>query len=85
MWSRDPDPSDDTCVVDFAFLLRDGKTMRGVHDPHTEGLFSRATWVEVLTQAGFAVTATSSGLGEGHASDLFLCRRAKQDVEARTA
>ncbi len=57
MWSRDPDPSDDTCVVDFAFLLRDGKTMRAVHDPHTEG----------------------------HASDLFLCRRAKQDVEARTA
>ncbi len=75
MWTWDPDPSDETYLVDFAFLLRDGSTMTAVHDQHLEGLFSRATWIDVLTEAGFWVTATGSGLGEGHASDLFLCRR----------
>jgi hypothetical protein len=54
MWTWDPDPRDQTYVVDFAYLLReDGQPMRCVHDRHLEGLFERATWLRVLAEVGF--------------------------------
>ena len=53
-WTWDPDPSDTTYVVDYAFLARtaDGK-VRVEHDRHVEGLFARADWVRLLTAVGF--------------------------------
>lgn len=53
-WTWDPDPTDSTCVVDYAYLLRgsDG-SVRVVHDRHTEGLFSRPDWLRLLSAAGF--------------------------------
>jgi SAM-dependent methyltransferase len=52
-WTWDPDPSDDTCLVDYAFLLRetDGSVTM-VHDRHMEGMFPRARWLEWLREAG---------------------------------
>jgi SAM-dependent methyltransferase len=52
-WSRDPDPHDDTYLVDYAFLLRtsDG-TVTVEHDQHIEGLFTRARWLEWFAEAG---------------------------------
>jgi SAM-dependent methyltransferase len=75
MWTRDPDPGDDTYVVDFAFLLRDGATMRCVHDRHVEGLFSRAAWIETLGGAGYEVEAIAGAIQEEPDVELFLCRR----------
>ncbi|MBM4409632.1 MAG: class I SAM-dependent methyltransferase, partial [Chloroflexi bacterium] len=41
-WCWDPDPADDTYVVDYAFLLREADgSVRVVHDRHVEGLFAR--------------------------------------------
>jgi SAM-dependent methyltransferase len=53
-WTWDPDPADTTYLVDYAYLLRgpDGAT-RVEHDRHVEGLFSRAIWLRVLSDAGF--------------------------------
>jgi SAM-dependent methyltransferase len=53
-WSWDPDPTDDTYQVDYAFLLRaaDG-TVTAEHDQHIEGMFPRESWLHWLTQAGF--------------------------------
>ena len=53
-WTFDPDPADTTYVVDYACLLRgpDG-VVRVEHDRHVEGLFSRATWLRLLSEAGF--------------------------------
>jgi hypothetical protein len=52
-WTWDPDPEDDTYVVDYAFLLRDGDgSVRVEHDRHIEGLFSRAQWLEWFAAAG---------------------------------
>lgn len=53
-WTWDPDPSDTTYVTDYGYLLRmeDG-TMRAEHDRHVEGLFARADWLRLLTEAGF--------------------------------
>jgi len=53
-WTWDPDPSDTTYVVDYAYLLRtpDG-AMRVEHDRHVEGLFTREEWLRLLSDAGF--------------------------------
>ena len=40
--------------MDYAFVLRDGDgAVRLVHDRHVEGLFSRADWLRLLSEAGF--------------------------------
>jgi SAM-dependent methyltransferase len=53
-WTWDPDPTDTTYTVDYAYLLRDadGRT-RSIHDRHVEGLFPRHTWLTLLRDAGF--------------------------------
>ena len=53
-WVWDPDPSDTSYLVDYMFALRttDGN-VRVEHDRHVEGLFSRAVWLRLLSEAGF--------------------------------
>lgn len=53
-WVTDPDPTDTTYIVDFAYLLREGDEVpRVVHDRHVDGLFARDRWVELIGEAGF--------------------------------
>ena len=53
-WTWDPDPNDNTYIVDFAYLLRDeGGSVRAEHDRHTFGMFSRADWLRLLSDVGF--------------------------------
>jgi SAM-dependent methyltransferase len=57
-WVWDPDPDDTTYLVDFAYLLRDDTgAVRCEHDRHVCGLFPRATWIELIGDAGFRVEA----------------------------
>lgn len=53
-WSWDPDPTDSSCIVDMAYLLRekDG-SVRVEWDRHVEGLFPRADWLRLLGEVGF--------------------------------
>ncbi len=57
-WTVDPDPSDTTVRTDYLFVLRspDG-AVRTVHDVHVLGLFPEATWLRLLTEAGFDAQA----------------------------
>ncbi|HLK35578.1 MAG TPA: class I SAM-dependent methyltransferase, partial [Polyangiaceae bacterium] len=73
-WKWDPDASDDTYVVDYAFLLREGDHVQSVHDRHVEGLFLKATWIRVLSAVGYRVEAAHRH-DEGRVDDIFLCRR----------
>jgi ubiquinone/menaquinone biosynthesis C-methylase UbiE len=53
-WIWDPDPSDTTYVVDFAYLFQEGgQSTRCVHDRHVQGVFPRATWLRQLEEIGF--------------------------------
>ena len=53
-WVWDPDPTDTTYLVDYAYLLRTpDRNVRVEHDRHVEGLFARADWLRLLSQAGF--------------------------------
>jgi SAM-dependent methyltransferase len=74
MWSWDPDPTDDTCLTEFGFLLREGGEVRAVHDRHVEGLFADAAWVRVLTAAGFDVSPREAASCGG---ELYVCRRGR--------
>jgi SAM-dependent methyltransferase len=52
-WSWDPDPSDTTFEVVYAFVLReaDGATRVEI-DRHSEGLFPEATWLRLMHACG---------------------------------
>ena len=53
-WTWDPDPTDSTFLVDYAYLLREADgSIRSLSDRHTHGLFSREEWFSVLRQEGF--------------------------------
>lgn len=53
-WTWDPDPGDSWHLTEYAFLLRhaDGH-VEVAHETHRQGRFSRATWLQVLGDAGF--------------------------------
>jgi trans-aconitate methyltransferase len=74
-WAWDPDPSDDTYQVEYALLLRDGVSMRAVHDRHVEGLFSRDAWVAILAGAGFSVEVIERPPDTDCTDWLFLGRK----------
>jgi len=74
-WDWDPDPADDTTITEYVFLLRDGTSVRAVHDRHVEGLFSIATWRRALTGAGFQVETVARPLDHESADEVFLCHR----------
>jgi trans-aconitate methyltransferase len=68
-WCWDPEPDDDTYVVDYAFMLRDATGhVRVVHDRHVEGLFSRARWIECFEASGLSAQSTLDPWGR----DVFM-------------
>lgn len=53
-WRWDPDPADNSYVVDYAYLLREGDgSIHVERDRHIEGLFARADWLRLLSEGGF--------------------------------
>lgn len=74
-WVTDPDPSDDTYIVHYGFLLRDQTGVRSAHDRHVEGVFPRALWLATLTAAGFLVETLARPVDESESDEVFLCRR----------
>jgi SAM-dependent methyltransferase len=58
-WTWDPDPDDTWYFDDFAYLLRDADgSVRTIADRHQIGLYTRATWFELLEEAGFTDVRT---------------------------
>jgi hypothetical protein len=77
-WTWDPDPADGSYTVDYAYLLReqDG-SVRVEWDRHVEGLFARADWLRLLSNAGFEPTPVPfdhSELEPGE-YEVFVCRK----------
>jgi SAM-dependent methyltransferase len=72
-WDWDPDPEDDTYLVDFAMLLReeDG-SVRVEHDRHECGVFPRRTWLGLLKEAGFRAESREIHVYDEVASEAFL-------------
>ncbi len=77
-WTWDPDPDDGMYLVDYAYLLREGDGRMTVEwDRHVEGLFPRAEWIRLLTDAGFqprGIPVDHSALEPG-SYEVFAARR----------
>jgi len=75
-WVR-PDPSDQTRhVVDFAYLIREGKQVRVEKDRHVCGLFPKETWLQGLSAAGFDVDVVEPEFEDEPAGQVvFACQR----------
>lgn len=72
-WSWDPDSTDDTCEVAFAFLLREPDGSVSVElDRHEFGVFSRDAWLGWLHDTGFTASSRIDPWGR----DVFVARRA---------
>lgn len=68
-WVWDPDPSDDTYTVDYAFLLRSSNgVVSVVHDRHIEGVFSRVQWLGWFEEAGIPAHSEADSFGR----EIFL-------------
>ena len=71
-WTFDPDPSDTTYTVDFAYLLRESHCpVRVVHDTHVFGIFPRQTWLDLLREIGFEARCVADPWGR----EVFVGRR----------
>lgn len=68
-WVWDPNPSDDTYTVDYAFLPRssDG-AVSVVHNRHIEGIFSRVQWLRWFEDAGIPARTETDPFGR----EIFL-------------
>jgi hypothetical protein len=71
-WTWDPDPHDTTYITDYAYLLRERNgDVRAEYDRHICGVFSRATWLELLEETGFRAEHRE-GVADETAPDIFL-------------
>jgi SAM-dependent methyltransferase len=53
-WTTDPDPTDNTYLSDFVYVLHEaGQPPRCVHEQHEYALFARADWLRLLAEVGF--------------------------------
>ncbi len=75
-WIHDRNVDDTTYHMDFVFLIQEpGQPLRVEHDHHTLGLFSRATWLDLIQASGLQVIDVS--IEDPHAGEheVFVARR----------
>lgn len=73
-WNFDPDPTDNTYVMAFAYLFReaDGRLWAD-SEQHLAGLFGRQVWLDVLSEVGF----TAQAVVDPYERLLFLAKKAR--------
>jgi len=75
-WVFDPTPNDDTYLVDYALLLREGEKTIVEHERHVEGVFSKDTWKRLFSEVGYeARSAQRPRDDEGNQDEIFLLLR----------
>jgi SAM-dependent methyltransferase len=73
--TTDPDPADDWILAEYEFTLRDADgTVTTVPEAHRLGSFARATWLRLLTAAGFTADVWPLS-GPGRAPRLLFVGR----------
>jgi SAM-dependent methyltransferase len=74
-WTLPPEPGESTYTVHYSFMLRDvGGSVHVVHDVHHEGLFPRATWLQLFDGVGLDAELVPRTI-EGREYDSFVAIR----------
>lgn len=87
-WTFDPDPTDDTYTVDYAFILHEADgSVRVEADRHIEGLFSRETWLRLFRDVGFEadIVPFEHPDVESGRYEMFACRRSAVTAAERAS
>ena len=71
MWTHRDDPEATAYVMDFAYLLKEGDTVRVEHDRHVNGVFPRRTWIRVLGDAGLDATGSTHVFSDDTKCEIF--------------
>ena len=75
-WSWDPDPADDHGTVVYSFLLREDEGLWSAHtEEHRFGLFSRDTWLRLISGAGLDASAIEERTDEDREPRTMLLGR----------
>ena len=71
---HDPDPKDTTVETVMFFLLREGGQLVIEQDCHTQGLFSKRSWLSLMEDAGFDAEAPAgrAAVGMGRSAPAFV-------------
>ena len=77
-WIRDPDTSDTSYVVDFAYLLRENDRVWCESERHIMGLFLEKDWLRIMESVGFSeVKALYDKTHESQGTPVFTGIRMK--------
>lgn len=82
-WVWDPDPHDQQITAEYVLVLRDAEgRVETITERHNHGLFTTATWVEVLSSVGFEVNVVREpDTVDWDPRDLFVCYRSDGDFK----
>ncbi|HLH22426.1 MAG TPA: class I SAM-dependent methyltransferase [Chloroflexota bacterium] len=70
-WTTDPDPTDNTYLSDFVYVLHEeGQPARCVHEQHQYAVFARADWLRLLGEVGFRASVRPFELSDIPAGSL---------------
>jgi SAM-dependent methyltransferase len=70
-FTHDPDPSDTQAETIYFFAIRRGGAVETVEDRHVQGIFPLATWLRLMSEAGFDVAKRPYPVHpDGHAAWL---------------
>jgi trans-aconitate methyltransferase len=73
-WTYDPDENDTLYTTEYVYLLREGNEPAQVeHEQHICGLFPRAEWLRLLSDAGFQ----SEIVRDPYERDIFVSHKAR--------
>jgi hypothetical protein len=73
-WTYDPDEHDTMYTTEYVYLLREGnESIRVEYEQHICGLFPRAEWLRLLSDAGFQPEIVR----DSYERDIFVARKPK--------
>jgi len=65
-YTHDPNPTDTTVETLMWYLIEEAGTLRVEQDRHVMGLFSQATWLRLMEEAGFEAEKVPYDVHEDH-------------------
>lgn len=77
-WVWDADPGDTRANYELILALKEGEELRTVVDRQIVGVFPRATWLQLLAEAGFEAGTVEDPSTGGERSEVFVGHKPRE-------